>query len=163
MSTAGEAGLIIFLRNPQPGKVKTRLAATLGPEQALAIYKELTRMTLHLASQVSIPVYLFYEGGIPSMESEIASWQCLEQDEGDLGQKISAAFEYVFQSHHKAIIIGSDCPFLTVYDIHHTIDLLDTHEIVIGPSEDGGYYLLGCRELNPELYRDIQWGTSSVF
>src|SRR4030095_16841666 len=161
MSSAPDCGLIIFLRFPERGKVKTRLAETAGDDTALKVYQELSAITLHLAASLFIPTYLFYENRLP--DELIPSFHYLQQIEGDLGEKIVAAFDNVLQLHQKAIIIGSDCPEITPADILHAIHLLDRNEIVIGPTVDGGYYLLGCKEKVPALFESIEWSTSVVF
>ena len=161
-NSVGTSGLIIFLRFPEEGKVKSRLSHTLGDEKALEIYRELTRLTLRLASNVSIPTYLFYTGGLPAEKDRNNAFEYLEQTEGDLGEKMTHAFDYVLQYHQKAIIIGSDCPDIGTEEINQCIQLLDDQDIVIGPTTDGGYYLLGCKKLYPSIFKSIDWSTSSV-
>lgn len=163
MSISTECGLIIFLRLPEFGKVKTRIASTLGDEVALEVYKELTTLTLNLASSLVIPVYLFYEGGLPQPAEQISTFEYVHQTSGNLGNKMRHAFEIVLQKHKKAVIIGSDCPDLAKDDIMSAFDQLDRHDLVIGPSEDGGYYLLGCKTLAPFLFTDLPWSSSLLF
>jgi len=161
-ASSPDCGLIIFLRFPEWGRVKTRLAETVGPDKALMIYKELSEITLRFASRLPVPAYLFYENELPAEKERIPSFHYLLQIEGDLGEKIIHALKYVRERHQKIIIIGSDCPELMPSDIITTIDLLDQVNFVLGPSEDGGYYLLGCREIVPEIFESISWSTSSV-
>jgi len=161
-STAADYGLIIFLRFPEWGKVKTRLAETLGHDRTLTIYKELSDITLQLAARLSISTYLFYEGGLPHDKERHPSFNYLAQVEGDLGEKIIQALNYVFHRHQKVIIIGSDCPEISTTDINQSFELLDKYDVVIGPSTDGGYYLLGCKEIIPAIFKSIDWSTSSV-
>jgi rSAM/selenodomain-associated transferase 1 len=161
-SSAGNCGLIIFLRFPEVGKVKSRLAETLGHETAFKIYLELSEITLQLAKSVTIPVYLFYTGGLPDFKDRYPTFHYLQQAEGDLGEKMMDAFQYVLDRHHKAIIIGSDCPYISNTDLFLAIELQDTHDVVLGPSTDGGYYLLGCKKMHPLLFDSIAWSTSSV-
>src|SRR5687768_15135979 len=160
MSTP-DCGLIVFLRLPVKGKVKTRIAATAGIDNALKIYNQLTTITLNLASSLEIPVYLFYEGGLPE-EGHENSFYYFEQAEGDLGQKMETAIQLILQKHSKAIIIGSDCPELSAGDIHSTIHQLEGQDFVIGPATDGGFYLLGCNKFLPGMFEDIQWSTPQV-
>ena len=157
-----DCGLIIFLRFPEWGRVKTRLAETVGPDLALLIYKELSEITLRFASRLPLPVYLFYENALPSENERNPTFHYLLQTEGNLGEKIIHALHYVRERHQKAIIIGSDCPDLLPSDIITSIDLLDQFDMVLGPSEDGGYYLLGCREVIPDVFQSISWSTDSV-
>ncbi len=161
-SSVVDCGLIIFLRFPEWGKVKTRLAETLGHDKALMIYQELSDITLLLAAKLRITTYLFYEGGLPDDKERNPSFNYLAQVEGALGEKIIHALNDVFQRHQKIIIIGSDCPGISPSDIIQSVELLDHHDIVIGPSTDGGYYLLGCKEIIPAIFKSIDWSTSSV-
>ena len=156
------AALVVFLRLPIQGKVKTRIAATLGNEKALSIYESLYKATLHVASNVQIPVYLFYEGGLPATELRDNRFNYHEQRKGPLDQKIYAALSHVHVHHPQVIIIGSDCPELSVSIIeesHHQLKQFDT---VVGPATDGGFYLFGCKNPTPELFTNINWSTSSV-
>ena len=157
MSTAEDCGLIVFLRSPVKGKVKTRIASTLGEDKALEIYLHLSSVTLSLAAKVKMPVYLFYEG-----DTDRLSEGTLQQSHGSLGEKMKSAFEHVFRYHSKAIIIGSDCPFISLHDIETAQLQLDYYNYVIGPSEDGGYYLLGLHREMPDVFNDMAWSTPEV-
>lgn len=155
------AALIVFLRAPEIGKVKSRLAATLGDQAALEIYKELSAITMHLAEQVDMPVYIYYEGDF-NLLLKNPGFHYRKQRTGNLGDRIEHAINEVLLKHHKAIIIGSDCPGLSHHDLIDTSKLLDTHDYVFGPAEDGGFYLMGCRSLHHEIFKGIPWGTGSV-
>ncbi len=157
-----ECGLIVFLRNPLPGQVKSRIAATVGPEQALTIYTELVRLTLNLVADLPVAVYLYFEGGIPDDIEKITSLSAHHQSRGDLGQKMISAFREVLMHHSKVMIIGSDCPLISRQLILAAFHHLDQTDCVIGPAFDGGYYLLACKALWPPLFSDINWGSSSV-
>lgn len=162
MSSA-DCGLIVFLRLPEKGKVKTRLAKSLGDDEALSIYNELSEASIFLAARSRLPCYLFYEGGLPLEESRHKTFKYLPQIPGaDLGKKILASINAVLQWHSMVIIIGSDCPYLTVADLEEATLKLESFDFVIGPSEDGGYYLLGCKEVLPSLFDDIAWSTPFV-
>ncbi len=157
-----DAGLIVFLRLPEKGKVKTRLAATLGEDAALKIYNDLICITLDLVSVSEIPTYLFYAGGLPHPPERNIRFSYHHQSDGDLGSKMADALSIVLNNHKKALIIGSDCPDLTPEILHTCCQSLVEKDIVLGPTEDGGYYLLGCKALNPALFANIKWGTPSV-
>jgi len=157
-----DGGLIVFLRLPQWGKVKTRLATTMGHEVALSIYKELISLTLTTAASSGYTVYLFYEGGLPSNEERNPNFSYHLQPPGDLGLKMAEAISYVLQFHAKAVIIGSDCPLISPLILKESFNALDTHDVVLGPAIDGGYYLLGCKKFIPSLLNEIQWSTSHV-
>ena len=156
-----ESALIIFLRAPERGKVKTRLAATLGDEAALKIYNELCALTMHLADQTEMPVFIYFEGQYDLLQTN-TKFQYRKQSIGDLGDKIFHSVNEILQFNSKAIIIGSDCPELTNKDLIDAISLLDTHDFVFGPAEEGGFYLMGCKNLAPAFFKNISWGTGSV-
>ena len=159
-----EAALIIFVRNPELGKVKTRLAATIGKHAALDIYKKLLLHTHTIASAVACDRYVFYAGDIPAVDIWsgplfIRQPQC----DGDLGDRMLAAFDDLLKRYKRAVIIGSDCIKLTAEIIQQAIGSLNDNEVVIGPSEDGGYYLLGMRNFYAGLFNNINWSTGTVF
>jgi rSAM/selenodomain-associated transferase 1 len=157
-----DGGLIVFLRFPQLGKVKTRLASTLGHEVALSIYKDLLSLTLTAAADSGSAVYLFSEGGLPSYEERFPTFSYHLQSTGNLGLKMADAIAYVLQFHSKAVVIGSDCPSLSASILRESFTILDTYDIVLGPAMDGGYYLLGCKKLYETIFDDIQWSTPHV-
>lgn len=162
--TQHSCALIIFIRNPEYGKVKSRLAATMGNAKALKIYKELLRHTREVTIHIDARRHLFYSEDIRSDDEWLSSdYEKQLQASGDLGDKMRQAFETVLQSSKKAIIIGSDCPQITPEHINNAIALLENHDIVIGPSLDGGYYLLGMKSLHIELFDDMTWSTDSVY
>jgi uncharacterized protein len=156
--------VIIFVRHPQKGRVKTRLAATMGDEKALAIYKILLAHTYSLVQNGKIPVYVFYTDDI--VQDDL--WQGShiikrQQDGNDLGRRMHNAFRDVFAAgHQKVIIIGSDCYELTPAEMIAAFNTLEEKDAVIGPAADGGYYLLGLRKMIPAVFENIAWSTASV-
>ncbi len=155
--------LIIFVRNPEPGKVKTRLAASVGEDAALAIYLELLQLTRNVALNVDTPKYLWYSHFIDNEDPWPSSGFTKRLQQGDdLGSRMAFAFEETLRDHDKAVIIGSDCPYLTPVLIEEAFEALDEREFVIGPATDGGYYLLGMRRFIPGVFQDINWSTDSV-
>ena len=159
MPTAN-CGCIVFLRLPEKGKVKTRLAATAGDDHALEVYKKLASLTLGVVSKLDIPVYLFYESGLPAILNDVFHY--FVQEDGDLGLKMESAIQIILQKHEKAIIIGSDCPELSHHDINEAIEQLEKYDFVIGPAADGGIYLLGCKKFYSGMFDNITWSTSLV-
>lgn len=157
--------LIIFIRNPELGKVKTRLAATLGDEKALEIYKTLLQHTRETAEKLDIKKYLFYHDLINKNDdwsNEVFDKQL--QIGNDLGEKMFHAFDYLFLSEFdQVLIIGSDCPELNEGIIGEAFRLLIENDVVVGPASDGGYYLLGMNKMHASLFQNIQWSTGSVF
>lgn len=157
--------LIIFVRHPEKGKVKTRIAATLGEDKALEIYIELLKHTAEISADVIADKFVFYTNEIPgddvwSRPGFIKKLQC----DHDLGMKMKSAFtEVLSQGYSKAIIIGSDCFELSAEIIEASFNMLDEKEVVIGPANDGGYYLLGMNVLHPFLFENKAWSTEQVF
>ena len=157
-----DVALIVFLRYPQKGKVKTRLAASLGQGKALEVYLALIAHTLETARASGFRVYLYYEGGLPDHKDKLPYFSYHNQSEGSLGDRITHAIDHTLKNHQKAIIIGSDCPGLAADHIREAASALNNCDIVLGPALDGGYYLIGCKNLNHEIFRDIRWSTSQV-
>lgn len=157
--------LIIFVRNPELGKVKTRLAKTVGDNKALDIYKQLLQHTLDITINLAIDKYVFYADEIPGNDMWKNDRYCrlLQKNEG-LGEKMLHAFQLIFnKQYEKVIIIGSDCIELTQEIISNAFDSLDDHDVVIGPANDGGYYLLGMKKVHEILFINKQWSTDNVF
>lgn len=159
--------LIIFIKNPILGNVKTRLAATVGQEKALQIYRELCAITRDLAEKSSAKCYLFYSDFIDSNDewSPAVFEKHLQKQSNDLGERMNAAFQTVFDAHEpltRTIIIGTDCPGISQDLLAQAFYLLDWHDVVLGPAEDGGYYLLGLKAPTPELFSDMVWSTNTV-
>jgi len=163
MQETGKNALIIFIKNPAIGKVKTRLAKTMGNEKALAIYKALMEHTRKIAEALPINRRLFYSQFINDSDNwSRKKFQKELQIEADLGIKMATAFHTVFKTNEKVVIIGSDCASLTPKIIQTAFDQLDNHPFVIGPAMDGGYYLLGMNKFSPEVFKDIEWSTETV-
>lgn len=163
-STTPSRALLIFVRNPEPGKVKTRLARDVGDERALRIYLALLQHTREVALAVDAHRYLFYSNFIDHQDEWPGqAFHKLLQNRGNLGDRMSAAFGLALESRQKAVIIGSDCPQLSTDIVEEAFRLLDQHDAVIGPADDGGYYLLGMRNLYPGLFLDMPWSTPEVF
>lgn len=156
-----ERQLLIFTKNPELGKCKTRLAATIGDEAALNIYRQLLDHTVGFSKKVLANKSVYYSNSIQKDDrwSE-AYFDKKKQINGDLGQKMIAAFKDSFDAgYQKVVIIGSDCAEIDEEDIHDAFTALATNDVVIGPAIDGGYYLLGMRKLIPALFQDKSWST----
>ncbi|PKA82528.1 hypothetical protein ATE92_0659 [Ulvibacter sp. MAR_2010_11] len=161
---ASKKALIIFTRNPELGKCKTRLAATIGDEKALKIYNFLLAHTVAITKPVSADKFVFYSEQIwkdDCWDSEIFRKKL--QEGTDLGERMQNAFSEIFtMGYEQAIIIGSDMYDIDSTHLEKAFTALKMHDFVIGPATDGGYYLLGMRHVKPELFSNKQWGTNSV-
>ncbi len=158
-----QRALLIFIKNPVAGKVKTRVARTAGPERALAIYRELLRHTRQVALQLPAERYVYYDNHLP----EDDDWPAVHfhrrvQQGVDLGERMWLAFHEALQTHERALLIGSDCPRLAPAHLEQAFDLLDRHDVVLGPALDGGYYLIGLKQPQPALFTYIEWSTPLV-
>jgi len=156
--------LIIFIKNPQKGCVKTRLADSVGEEQALAIYRTLLQITKNVTDQLACNRQVWYSKYIEKKDLwSDPNYEKHLQVGGDLGERMRTAFREAFSNAcQKVIIIGSDCADLTSEIIKRAFHLLDDRQVVIGPASDGGYYLLGMTAYYPFLFEDKSWSSSSV-
>jgi rSAM/selenodomain-associated transferase 1 len=156
--------LIIFIRNPEKGKVKSRLSKDLGEEKTLAVYKFLLQYTRDICIESDVNRFVFYSDYIDldDIWSEPFFVRYLQEGE-DLGERMNNAFLKVFNLGYQAIsIIGSDCYELTSNHIQKAFVQLETTDVVIGPTKDGGYYLLGMKKLYPQLFTGKNWGCDDV-
>ena len=158
-------GLIIFVRKPEPGKVKTRLAATIGDEKTLLIYKELLQHTFEIANAIDADKFVFYHEEIEGNDLWTAErFFKFVQINKDLGKKMNHAFTSLFeQGYEKAIIIGSDCYELNATIVNEAFESLNDNDVVIGPAKDGGYYLLGMKKMYSFIFENKEWSTPTVF
>lgn len=163
--------LIIFTRYPEPGKTKTRLIPVLGKAGAANLHGLMAGRTiaraLSLQNSRQLSVEIHYTGGSQQQMQDWLGTDLIYQnqiDGGDLGARMTAAFEKSFDSGvDKAAIIGTDCPDLKAEIVAQAFDELSDRDLVLGPAKDGGYYLIGLRRSIPELFGGINWGTSEVF
>ena len=160
-----DRALLIFVRRPEAGKVKTRIARRAGEAAALWIYHQLLRHTRRVADEVKADRYVFYADTPPAQDLwEETLYRKRQQVDGTLGMRMLAAFQEVFAlGYRRAVIIGSDCHTLTPAHIYEAFIRLEACDVVIGPARDGGYYLLGLNRLIPSLFEGIDWSTSRVF
>lgn len=157
--------LIVFLKAPRLGAVKSRLAAEVGPEAALLAYRFLLARVLRNINQLP-PVELRFTPDNARAEIEPllrSEWSAAPQGEGDLGQRLLRAFEQAqAEGATRVAIIGSDCPEVDSHEILGAWSALTDHDLVLGPTTDGGYWLIAARKPHPQLFADIPWSTSRV-
>jgi uncharacterized protein len=157
--------LIIFYRNPELGKVKTRLAATLGDERALAIYLKLVAHTRSIASEVDCDRVVWYSNFVDTEDNWPNDLFYKDRQTGEtLGDRMQLAFDRAFQKGYQRVcVIGTDCLELTSEILNRAFNKLTIQDAVIGPALDGGYYLLGMKKLHSELFKNKVWSTNKVF
>tara|TARA_B110000879_G_scaffold99508_1_gene135142 strand:+ start:51 stop:650 length:600 start_codon:yes stop_codon:yes gene_type:complete len=156
--------IIVFVRTPELGKVKTRLAKSIGDQSALTIYKLLLKHTASVTHDLSFDKVVYYSEKVVENDFWDANlFQKKVQKGTDLGERMQNGFETAFeQGYEKALIIGSDLFDLKPTHITTAFKILETHDFAIGPSLDGGYYLLGMKQLCAALFKNKKWGTDSV-
>lgn len=150
----------LFARFPEPGRAKTRLIPALGPEGAAALHRRLTERTLGVLRASGLPFELRHTG---APEAAFRDWlgedvPLAGQGEGDLGARMARA-----TAAGAAILVGADLPDLAQRHLDQAVAALRTHPAVIGPAEDGGYWLIGLRAPMPFLFEPMAWGTGVVF
>ena len=160
---ANKSLLLVFAKNPTLGKVKTRLAKSIGKEKALEIYKALLKKTASVLEELEVDIHLYYSDYIEKDDlfSSLAI-QKKRQIGEQLGERMSNAFRESLMAYDKVVIIGTDLWTLESQDVTNAFKALEHNTAVIGPSADGGYYLLGITEFLPQIFLNKQWGTSSV-
>ncbi len=161
--------LIVFVRNPAAGTVKTRLIPALGEEGAASLYKDMAEYTFRWASRLAsknrgVLEVRFDRGSIRDMEGWLGKgFRYLPQGEGDVGARMSRAFrENFMEGIRKAVLIGTDLPGLTVFHVREAWKALDDADMVVAPASDGGYGLIGLRRDAPEIFRGFEWSTDKV-
>ena len=169
MSINRQKALILFAKNPIPGRVKTRLSPPLEPDDAARLYRcMLEDVAVKTAQLTGIDKYLYYEGEADSLgyfEEKAREMICRPQQGDGLGEKMAAAFRQLFAEGYGAVaIIGSDSPDLPRSYIEDAFGRMENGgcDAVFGPTEDGGYYLVGMTHFRHELFRDIPWSSDLV-
>lgn len=155
--------LIIFVKNLIDGKIKTRLAATMGNAAAMDIYKQLLEKTLQTVKGFETDRIVFYSDFIADDTWEDTLFKKQLQVGDSLGMRMYNAFESSFaKGYQKLVIIGTDCPGINETILDEAFAKLGEHDIVIGPAMDGGYYLLGMKREFPYLFQNISWSSDVV-
>lgn len=154
--------LIVMAKRPKLGQAKTRLAASVGNELALTFYNLMLAKTLQTAELVPYHTCIAATG--EGTYSFPETFEVIEQVKGDLGRRMSSAFDYAFQNNKatSVVMIGTDCYELEPAIIKDAFRKLSTKDVVLGPSQDGGYYLIGMNELHEELFMNMTWSVETV-
>lgn len=157
--------LLIFVKAPRAGAVKTRLAESVGATAACAAYRTLVEtLVKHLCDLREVKLCFTPDDAASEIRPWLRDgWSRAPQGDGDLGARLHRAFADVFAAGvTRAVVIGSDCPAVTSRDIEAAWRALATHDLVLGPARDGGYWLIGLRAACPALFEQMAWSTSLV-
>lgn len=157
--------VLIFTRNPELGKVKSRLAKDVGENAALAIYKFLLNHTKNVTQNLLVDKQVWYSENVT--ENDIWDAKIYDKYEqlqvNDLGKRMEQAFKLGFKKgYEKIVIIGSDLYDIEGRDFYKAFEALNSNEAVIGPATDGGFYLLGMKRMIPEVFENKNWGNDTV-
>lgn len=164
-----DSSVLLFVRAPEKGKIKSRLATDLGDEMALSLYESFILDVVDTLRKGHYPFTICFHP--PHSGEAVANWlgpmfTYRAQEGKDLGEKMKNAFIHSFSGHtEKAVLVGSDIPDLTMTVIDEAFGALENNDTVIGPASDGGYYLIGFRKdrFLPNVFDGISWSTGSVF
>ena len=153
--------LIVFVKNIILGKVKTRLAKSIGDAGAFKIYSELVQVTEHATNNIQTDKHIYFSDVI--IPSKWQQDQKSVQEGANLGERMKNAFRDGFEKGYENIVlIGSDLPNISKEIIDTGFDRLQENEIVFGPAEDGGYYLIGMTKMNASIFENKPWSTSEL-
>ena len=161
--------VLFFVKYPEQGQVKTRLTAELGEEVVVELYKNFVLDMLSTVRQLNVPVRICFHP--ESARDKVKEWlgrqyTYIAQEGSSLGQRMKNSIAHTFEENFtRAILIGSDSPDLPVDFCIQALQSLETNHAVIGPSSDGGYYLIGFSKAHflPNAFDNISWSTENVF
>ena len=156
--------LMVFVKDSNKYPVKTRLKTAIGKNKSIWIYNQILKKTVLILKNIKIDIAVFHYNSIISKNpfKKFSKWNKIQIGK-DLGEKISNAFDWGFQKGYKKIIvIGSDLWDLNEEIIYKGFLELNKNQVIIGPSVDGGYYLLGLNKKMPKIFQGIKWGTKNV-
>ena len=163
--------MAVFLKEPRPGRVKTRLARAIGKRRAAGLYRAFVVDTLEWFGRTPAGerrLYYAPEGTQPEriarlVPGGITAMTLWPQRGAGLGERLERAFEETFAAGFRAAVVtGTDCPLVGPSTLRQALSALENAEVVLGPARDGGYYLVGLRRFAPEIFRGIPWSTSRV-
>jgi rSAM/selenodomain-associated transferase 1 len=160
--------LAVFVKTPDPGRVKTRLAHEIGPEEAAALYHRLGRAVVSQCGADDHHTVVWFapsegEAAVRSWLSGLGVAEFVAQRSGGLGARLAGTFARHFrEGAGRVVVIGSDCPDVDRVVVQRAFETLERHALVLGPSEDGGFYLIGLTAPAPGLFRRVAWSTPAV-
>lgn len=164
-----DACILLFVKAPEKGRVKTRLAREMGDEFALRLHESMVLDSIDMLEQAAFPYRICYTpiGALEQMQTWLGRDKAfMPQSGNDVGERMECAFAGMFREGKKRVVItGSDIPGMNATILGQAFDALNGSDAVIGPALDGGYYLIGFTEKGfaPGVFRRLAWGTNSVF
>lgn len=156
--------LVIFAKYPQKGKVKTRLAKDIGEEKALTIYTTLLKTIIqeHQNRRYDLIIGFTPKEKEHDFKKDYPELRYLAQEGNDLGERMHNAFKQLSNQYQKVIIVGADNPDVTEKTVNQAFTLLEDQQVILGPTFDGGYYLIGMKKPH-NIFTNINWGSETVF
>jgi rSAM/selenodomain-associated transferase 1 len=157
--------LVLFVKNARRGHVKTRLASFLGDEMALKIYLALCERVRDVCLHFPGTCYVYYSEFVPEEEDMWSDSFFIKKTQStspDLGERMKSAITELCPSYESVLLLGTDIPHLTIDILKDASQALNENELVIGPSLDGGYYLIGMKETHEFLFDDMIWSVDTV-
>lgn len=153
--------VIVFVKNIKLGKVKTRLAKTIGNQGAFEVYTELVKVTETATTSLDADKRIYFSESI--VDHQWVNHDKYVQHGDDLGERMQHAFQKGFDDGYKRIVlIGSDLPDITANHIHEGLTALSKTDVVFGPAEDGGYYLIGLSKMHPCVFKNKPWSQNTL-
>jgi rSAM/selenodomain-associated transferase 1 len=160
------AEIVIFAKAPVSGMVKTRLAATIGPDLAAACHQAFISDTVATVVESGLPGLIAYAGDVSHRGFDCArqaGFEFQEQPSGDLGHRMFSLLDSRLNSTERVVFVGTDSPTMPAEFMTHAVQMLDEADVVIGPSFDGGYYLIALKAAHHAPFEGIAWSTGAVF
>ncbi|MFY0688756.1 MAG: TIGR04282 family arsenosugar biosynthesis glycosyltransferase [Cyclobacteriaceae bacterium] len=156
--------LIVFVKNLIPGSVKRRLAEDIGMDLAMEVYKELVAATAEVTDKVKMDRAIYYSEYVELYDFfDDTKYQKHIQEGKDLGQRmLNAIFDGIENEYDKVVLIGTDIPELTPKLINIAFETLNKHDVVVGPANDGGYYLVGMKDAHNNLFEGKEYSHDKV-
>ncbi len=160
LTVSSKDAILVFSKSAETGNVKTRMRPLLSDQQCLSLHLALLQDTITKIRKLVADPYLFLAGSTP-LPFDPGIPICRQRG-GDLGERMQTAFSEVLMTYNRVVITGTDSPAFPPHLFQQAFDGLETHDLVVGPAEDGGYYLIGLRKVLPEVFTGIDWGSSAV-
>jgi rSAM/selenodomain-associated transferase 1 len=160
-------GLGVLAKYPAPGEVKTRLATTLGSSRAAWVARSFVETVVVRLTPIDADLFLAASPpeASPAFRAWLGGdWRITVQSDGDLGVRLQRVFDEAFtRGHERVVVLGTDSPTLPLGRIEEAFAALESHDVTLGPTEDGGYYLVGAARRTPPIFDAMPWSTSALW